>query len=109
VFREPGQLGDSVCPAVPPWNYQGILGYSTATGKPTRPLYQAESNCVPPSNPVELMWSSRSGDAALGYLPVHGPGPASQSVYRFGLFTAGKFTPLPAPPTITTDLAGTAW
>jgi hypothetical protein len=105
VFRDPGQVSDNTCPAIPPWNYQGILKYSTATGKPAGPLYRRQSSCVPGVNPVWLLWTSGSGDAALGYLQSN----QSDTYGRFGLFKAGKFTPLPAPPTNATDLAGTVW
>jgi hypothetical protein len=109
VFRDPGNLGDATCPAIPAWNDEGILQYSAATGKLAGTLYRGESNCVPPASPAQLLWISDSGNAVLGYFVFDGYGRQSQPVIRFGLFTAGKFTPLPAPPTITTDPADTAW
>jgi hypothetical protein len=110
VFRAPGGLGNSTCPTVPAWNEEGVLEYSTATGKVARTLYRGESNCMPASGPVQLLWTSDSGDAAIGYFEFTDYSLADQRpVIRFGLFTAGKFTPLPATPTITTDPALTAW
>ncbi|HEY7265784.1 MAG TPA: hypothetical protein VH589_30395 [Trebonia sp.] len=109
VFRQPGNLGNSTCPAIAAWNDFGVLEYSTATGKLTRTLYRGESSCVPTSSPVQLLWTSDSGDAAIGYLLFSGSGPGSRPVLRFGAFTRGKFTALPAPPTIRTDPTLTAW
>lgn len=111
VFRDPGNLGYATCPAVPAWNDEGVLQYSTATGKPTGTLYQSDSNCAPGASPVQLLWISDSGNAVLGYFAFSGLGraPQDQPVLHFGLFTPGKFTPLPAPPTLTTDPLDTAW
>ena len=111
VFRVPGDLGESTCPAAPAWNDEGVLEYSTATGKLTGTLYRTESECVPDAaGPVQLLWASRSGGAVIGYFEFAGLNlDPDRSVIRFGLFTRGKFTPLPAPPTITTDPTFTAW
>jgi len=109
VLRDPGKLPRGTCPAVPPWNDEGILQYSTATGKLAGTLYRSQSSCVSDDfDPVQLLWTSGSGDAAIGYVSFQevDDGPA---VIRFGLFTAGKFTPLPAPPTIATNPPRTAW
>jgi hypothetical protein len=123
VFRDPGTLPTVTCPAAPPWNDEGVLQYSAVTGKLAGTLYRSQSSCVPASyGPLQLLWTSASGDAAIGYFyfgasdvaPIgyvdSGDMPArDRPVIRFGLFTAGRFTPLPAPPTITTDPAFTAW
>jgi hypothetical protein len=109
VFRAPGSFSENdACPAIPPWNEEGVLGYSTATGKVTRTLYRGQSNCVPDG--VRLLWTSDSGDAVIGYFQFAGLSAVNtRSVIRFGLFTAGKFTPLPSPPTIRTDPTSVAW
>lgn len=109
VFRAQGSLPDGTCPAVPPWNREGILEYSAATGKVTRTLYQIESNCVPDVAPVRLFWTSASGDAVIGYLSFRVMAPPGTPVIRFGLFTAHGFTPLPAPPTMAKDPGNVAW
>jgi len=110
IFRsQAGFDPDDACPAVPPWNAEGVLEYSAATGKLTRTLYRGESGCTPSDGPVELLWTSASGDAAIGYVDFGGLTATMRPFIRFGLITAGKFTPLPAPPTITTDPANTAW
>jgi hypothetical protein len=110
VFRAPGSSSrNDVCPAIPPWNEGGVVEYSTATGKVTRTLYRSQSNCVPTSSPVQLLWTSDSGDAAIGYFQFCSLACSGPTVKRFGVFTAGKFTPLPAPPAIRTDQTSIAW
>jgi len=113
VFRTPGSFSrNDACPAIPPWNEGGVVEYSTATGKLTRTLYRDQSNCVPissPAHPVEVLWTSDSGDAAIGYFQFCSLACPGLPAKRFGLFTAGRFTPLPAPPTIRTDQTSIAW
>jgi hypothetical protein len=67
-----------------------IHQYSTATGKLTGTLYQIERSCG--TGGPALSWTSDDGNAALGSLADIFFGGV-----RFGLFTPGKFTPLPAP------------
>jgi hypothetical protein len=85
-----------------------FLEYSTASGRLLRPVYSERSNCA--GEPLDILWTTSSGDKMMGYiadLPVKSanhrtiPGPA------FGVFSAGKFTRLPKPPTIT--MTAIAW
>ncbi|HEY7264570.1 MAG TPA: hypothetical protein VH589_24195 [Trebonia sp.] len=81
--------GNKACPGgVRPWT-EAILRYSTATGKPTGTLYQTGAGCdIVITAPL---WTSDDGNAVLGYFQT------GDLDTRFGLFTPGKFTPLPAP------------
>lgn len=109
VFRAPESFSrNDACPAIPRWNEEGVLEYSTVTGKLTRTLYRGQSNCVP-TGPVQLLWASDSGETVIGYFQFCSVTCTGPAVKQFGLFTAGKFTPLPAPPTIRTDPTFTAW
>jgi hypothetical protein len=87
-----------LCPAVPPWDDEGILEYSTATGKLVRALYKSSSNCVPGYVPPWILWTSADGNAVIGFLTFATQG-TKKSIVRFGVFTAHKFTPLPVPHT----------
>ena len=66
--------------------------YSTATGKPTRTLYQGGS-CGTDS---EILWISSSGDTVIGYLNRAGAEPG-QSIPAVGVITQNKFRPLSFP------------
>jgi hypothetical protein len=66
--------------------------YSTATGKPTRTLYQGGS-CGTDS---EVLWISSSGNTLIGYLNRAGAKPG-QSSPAVGVITQGKFRPLSFP------------
>lgn len=111
VFRDPGNLAGNACPAIPAWNEEGFLEYSTATGKLAGTLYRTKANCVPYVSPSQLLWISDSGDAVLGFIAFEGTATRHQGpvgpVYRFGLFTPGRFTPLPMPPTL--EVGGIGW
>jgi hypothetical protein len=77
----------AACPAAPPW----FVSYSTATGKPLQVLYRYQDPCV--SGQALLLWTDPSGSHVIGViLLVKGKGswPA-----LFGLFAAGRLTPLP--------------
>lgn len=81
--------GNKACPGgVRPWT-EAIHRYSTATGKPTGTLYQTGAGCDTAS--TTPLWISDDGNAVLGYFLTGTFGT------RFGVFTPGKFTPLPAP------------
>ena len=78
-----------------------ILQYSTATGKLAGTLYQISSTtCQIRGTVPEVFWVNDAGTAVIGYFnyseginPATGSG--AKTVVRFGLFTAGRFTPLP--------------
>jgi len=108
VFRVVKQtFGGPACPAVPLWNSAGFLEYSAATGNPVRTVYRTDSSCVPGGNGV--LWASASGRTLIGYIQYGEPPLTTTSVLRFGIFTGGTFTPLPAPPTTTTVPDAIAW
>ena len=96
VFRDPGNLPDSVCPAVPAWNEQGFLEYSTTTGK-VRTLYSDATSCYLGNQTGTVLWASTSGDTVVGYLAFGGGYPNLTTVLRFGIFREHAFTPLPVP------------
>ena len=91
LVREPGtSSGGNAChgaAALP--ETAAIVRYSAATGKLAGTLYRIGRSCDIAS--TALSWSSDDGNAVLGYF-LDSSGDA-----RFGLFTPGKFTPLPAP------------
>lgn len=108
VFRDVKQtFGGPVCPAIPAWNSAGFLEYSTATGKLVRTAYQAKSNCVPES--VDVLWAGDSGKTFIGYIEYGHAVSPNRTVLKFGIFSDGKFTALPAPPTIATTPDAIAW
>lgn len=81
--------GNKACPGGARPQTAAILGYSTATGKLTGTLYHIDRSCdIVSTTPV---WTSDDGNAVLGFFLSGTFGT------RFGLFTPGKFTPLPAP------------
>jgi hypothetical protein len=107
VFR-PGNLPGGTCPTAPPWNDQGFLEYSTATGKLTRTLYRYDTSCIPHLGQAQVLWATPSGDTVIGYFDFQAMFPASSKpVMRFGIYRENKFTPLPAPPS--TDPGTIAW
>jgi hypothetical protein len=108
VFRAVKQtLGGPACPAIPPWNTAGFLAYSAAAGTPLRTVYRTDSSCVPGGSAV--LWASASGRTLIGYIQYGEPPFTTTSVLRFGIFTGGTFTPLPAPPTTTTVPDAIGW
>jgi hypothetical protein len=68
------------------------------TGKFTGTLYQFGVSCQMPGD-LALFWLSDAGTAVLGYFGFTPAGQLRplQTIGQFGLFTRGKFTPLPAP------------
>ena len=56
-----------------------------------------------------MLWASASGRTLIGYIQYGEPPLTTTSVLRFGIFTGGTFTPLPAPPTTTTVPDAIAW
>ncbi len=100
VFRVPKLHVSTLCPAIPPWNTEGFLGYSTATGKLVRTLYAHDSNCVPSRyEPVGVLWASSDGSTVIGDFTFSQSTYHSPSIIAFGVFSAGKFKGLPFPPT----------
>jgi hypothetical protein len=81
--------GNKACPDGSPPQTEAIRQYSTATGKLTGTLYHIEGSCDTVGTAPS--WTSDDGNAVLGYFM------ADTRDTRFGLFTPGKFTPLPAP------------
>jgi hypothetical protein len=77
----------AACPAAPPW----FVRYSTATGKPLQVLYRNQGPCV--NGQALLLWTDPSGSHVIGLiLLVNGKGPWPA---LFGVFAAGRLTPLP--------------
>jgi hypothetical protein len=77
----------AACPDAPP----GFVGYSTATGKPLQVLYRYQDPCV--NAEALLLWTDPSGSRVIGLIfLVNGKG---SSPTLFGLFAAGRLTPLP--------------
>jgi hypothetical protein len=76
-----------------------VLQFSTTTGEFTGPLDQIGPACQVDRS-LALYWANDDGSAVLGYsgYAIEGPpGTLEKTVGQFGLFTRGKFTPLPAP------------
>lgn len=96
-----------VCPARPIPNSEGFREYSTATGKLVRTAYQASSNCFPGGE--DVLWASDSGNALIGYLRYGEDSVTTEVKLKFGIFSDGKFTALPVPPTTTTVPNAIAW
>jgi hypothetical protein len=94
------------CPAVPDYASVGFLAYSTRTGKEVGPLFQDNTNCEP--GQVDVLWTSAAGDRVIGYYSLGGIF-ASKPVFRFGVFSRGRYTPLPLPPTTATIPVTIAW
>jgi hypothetical protein len=96
----------STCPAVPNWASVGFVAYSTATGKEVGPLFQRDTNCQPGN--TDVLWTSASGDRVIGFYSLGGFF-AKNPVFRFGVFSHGRYLPLPVPLTTTTVPATIAW
>jgi hypothetical protein len=101
--REPaGDTGSEACPTYTHPYSTAILQATTAptvTGKPAATLYQFGTSCQTPGD-VALFWANEAGTAVLGYFGYSPKAPSGslwQTIGRFGLFTKGRFTPLPAP------------
>jgi len=108
VFRAVKQtLGGPACPAIPAWNSAGFLEFPAVSGKLARTVYQTDSSCVPGGSGV--LWASASGRTVIGYIQYGEPPLTKTSVLRFGIFTGGRFTPLPVPPTTSTVPDAIAW
>lgn len=108
VFRAVKQtFGGPACPAIPAWNSAGFLEYSAVSGKLARTVYRTDSSCVPGGSGV--LWASASGRTLIGYIEYGEPPLTTTSVLRFGIFTGGRFTPLPVPPTTSTVPDAIAW
>ena len=108
VFRAVKQtLGGPACPAIPAWNSAGFLEYSAVSGKLARTVYGTDSSCVPGGSGV--LWASASGRTLIGYIQYGEPPLTKTSVLRFGIFTGGRFMPLPVPPTTSTVPDAIAW
>jgi hypothetical protein len=108
VFRAVKQtFGGPACPAIPAWNSAGFLEFSAVSGKLARTVYRTDSSCVPGGSGV--LWASASGRTLIGYIQYGEPPLTKTSVLRFGIFTGGRFTPLPVPPTTSTVPDAIAW
>jgi hypothetical protein len=101
--REPASdTGGNACPTSTHLYNPAILQFSTVTGKLTGTLYQIGIACRMLGDPA-LYWANDAGTAVLGYVSYYEetkPGGQStplRAIGQFGLFTRGKFTPLPAP------------
>ncbi|TVZ06421.1 hypothetical protein EAS64_03085 [Trebonia kvetii] len=94
-----GYAGSNACPVGTHPYSTAILQASAVTGKLTGTMYQFGVSCQMLGD-LALFWANDAGTAVLGYF---GYSPAGQSrsplqtIGQFGLFTRGKFTPLPAP------------
>jgi hypothetical protein len=103
----PGQTPRTCLTGVPPVTV-GFLEYSTASGRLLQPLYSERSNCT--GAPLGILWTSPSGGKVIGYiadLPVKSANHRTIPRPAFGLFSGGKFTRLPQPPTVT--VTAIAW
>lgn len=108
VFRAVKQtFGGPACPVIPAWNSAGFLEFSAVSGKLARTVYRTDSSCVPGGSGV--LWASASGRTLIGYIQYGQPPLTKTSVLRFGIFTGGRFTPLPVPPTTSTVPDAIAW
>jgi hypothetical protein len=75
------------CPGTAP----SFVSYSTATGKPLQVLYQYHGQCV--DGQALPLWTDPSGSRVIGLIALDGK--QSPATTLFGLFAAGRFTPLP--------------
>ena len=94
-----GYAGSKACPVGTHPYSTAILQASTLTGKLTGTLYQFGVSCQMPGD-LALFWANDAGTAVLGYFGFSPAGRSRsplQTIGQFGLFTRGKFTPLPAP------------
>lgn len=100
VFRFPALPGnDALCPAIPAWNDEGFIEYSTATGRLVRALDVQKSSCfLGTFEPVQVLWASSGGNTIIGTFTFSRDGYHGSSMTRFGVFSGGEFRPMPAPP-----------
>lgn len=100
VFRVPQLPGnDALCPAIPAWNHEGFLEYSTAKGRLVRALDVQKSSCfLGTFEPVQVLWASSGGNTIIGSFTFSRDGYHGSSRTRFGVFSGGEFRPLPVPP-----------
>jgi hypothetical protein len=101
----PNQTAAPACPSVPPWASVGYLSFSTVTGKQST-LFQYDTSC---DVSADVLWTSASGDAVIGYYALGVPTPGGSQTVRFGVFSHGTFSPLPVPPTTATVPQTIAW
>lgn len=94
------------CPAVPPWNSEGFVAYSTVTGKLAGTLSRKDTNCL--QGDTDVLWTSAAGDTVIGYYSLGGLF-AKKPIFRFGVFSHGTYTPLPVPLTTATIPVTIAW
>jgi hypothetical protein len=87
------RVGASASPAACPDTAPSFVSYSTATGKPRQVLYQDQGKCV--NGQALPLWTDPSGSRVIGLILPEGK--QSLATTLFGLFAAGRFTPLPAP------------
>jgi hypothetical protein len=110
--HEPASFGNKECPTYTHPVSTAIRQASAVTGKLTGTLYQAAVSCQTPGN-LALFWVNDDGTAVLGNLLHSQAGPSGSTwkpIEQFGLFTRGKFTPLPAPLETSLGLPSiTAW
>lgn len=99
-------LNGPTCPSVPAWDSLGFLSFSTVTGKQST-VFQYDTNCV--FGGEDVLWTSATGSAVIGYYLLGNPIPGGTQIVRFGVFSHGKFLPLPVPPTTTTVPETIAW
>jgi hypothetical protein len=89
--------GNKACVAGTLPSSTAVLRFSAVTGKLAGPLYQLGTSCQMPGD-LALFWANDAGTAVLGYSGYSPEGESAvQTAGQFGLFTKGKFTPLPAP------------
>ncbi len=93
------------CPSVPPWDSLGFLSFSTVAGRQST-VFQYDTNC---DASEDVLWTSASGDAVIGFYALGSPFPGSTQTVRFGLFRHGRYSPLPAPPTTASVPETIAW
>lgn len=101
VHEPASDTGSESCPYTFHRYDMAISQVSTVTGKLTGTLHQVADTCPVSSQPV-VFWANDDGTQVLGLFnyqvrPGGQPRPAAKNVVQFGLFTAGKFTPLPLP------------
>jgi hypothetical protein len=86
-------VGASASSAACPGTAPSFVSYSTATGKPRQVLYQDQGKCV--NGQALPLWTDPSGSRVIGLILPEGK--QSPATTLFGLFAAGRFTPLAAP------------
>ena len=75
----------------------GLVEYAAGAGAPSRALATVRTRCVGPLVTLQPLWGNPAGTTQLGLLELSTD--TGTAALQFGIFSKGRFTALPMPPT----------